>query len=162
MTELDLYSKDFTGKEDEIFRDLRGVTEGELLPSDGFLGVFYKSMSHPSTTMFLKNRKKTKFFYIDHDDFICSIMDQRPHWVLDIDKNMLRLNLIYELNGTAVPMVFLFDIAKEDFRMAIKLLARKGVFDLYFLSILYGGLVLEKRVKLDVPKSILKTFKSIK
>jgi hypothetical protein len=53
-------------------------------------------------------------------------------------------------------------MTKDNYRMALKLLSKKGVFYLYFLSILYGGFVLEKRLKLSIPKSILKTLKSIK
>lgn len=162
MTELDQYLRDYTGKEDEIFDSLRGVKTGELLPSDGPLGFFYDNIDNPSTALFLKTKNRAKFFYADTDEFLSNIIDEKPHWVLDIDKNILRLNLIYELSGHSIPLVFIFNIAKDEFRTVIKLLVKKGVFDLYFLSILYGGFVLEKRIKLDIPKSILKTFKSIK
>ena len=162
MTELDQYLRDYTGKEDQIFDSLRGVKTGEFLPSDGPLGFFYDNIDNPSTALFLKTKNKAKFFYADTDEFLSNIIDEKPHWVLDIDKNILRLNLIYELSGNSIPLVFIFNIAKDEFRTVIKLLVKKGVFDLYFLSILYGGFVLEKRIKLNIPKSILKTFKSIK
>jgi hypothetical protein len=162
MTELDQYLRDYTGKEDEIFDSLREVKTGDILPSDGPLGFFYDNIDNPSTTLYLKTKKRAKFFYADTDEFLSHIIDEKPHWVLDIDKNILRLNLIYEVGGNSIPLVFIFDITKEDFRSVIKLITKKGVFDLYFLSILYGGFVLEKRVKLDIPKSILKTFSSIK
>ncbi|HOP29737.1 MAG TPA: hypothetical protein P5120_16560 [Spirochaetota bacterium] len=162
MKELDHYIRDYTGQEDDIFTSLRGVKTGDLLPSGGPLDFFYDNIDNPSTTIFLKTKKKAKFFYADTDEFLSNILDVNPHWVLDIDKNILRLNLIYDINGSTVPLVFIFDIAKDNYRTVLKLLAKKGVFDLYFLSILYGGFVLEKRVKLNIPKSILKTFKSIK
>jgi len=162
MGELDQYLRDYTGKESEIFDSLRGVKTGELLPSEGPLGFFYDNIDNPSTTLFLKTKSRAKFFYADTDEFLSHIVNETPHWVLDIDKNILRLNLIYELNGHSIPLVFIFNIAKDEFRAVIKLLVKKGVFDLYFLSILYGGFVMEKRVKFDIPKSILKTFKSIK
>lgn len=162
MSEINLYVGNYIGKEEEIFKALREVKSGELLPSDGLLGFFYESINNPSTTLFLKTGKKTKFFYADHDEFICAIMEQAPRWILDIDKNILRLNLIYESGDHSIPIVFIFDIAREEYRSAIKLIAKNGIFDLYFLSFLYGGFVLEKRVKYEVPKSIIKTFKSIK
>ena len=162
MKELDHYIRDYTGQEDDIFTSLRGVKTGELLPSGGPLDFFYDNIDNPSTAIFLKTKKKAKFFYADTDEFISNIIDGNPHWVLDIDKNILRLNLIYDISGSAIPLVFIFDITKDNYRTVLKLLAKKGVFDLYFLSILYGGFVLEKRVKLIIPKSILKTFKSIK
>lgn len=162
MKELDFYETNYIGKEEQIFSALRGVREGGLLVSEGPLGFFYENVHNPSTTLFLKTKKRAKFFYVDNEDFISSIKDQSLHWVLDIDKNILRLSLIYEINGNSFPLVFIFDIAKDEFRSVLKILAKKGVFDLYFLAILYGGFVLEKRVKIDIPKSILKTFKSIK
>ena len=162
MKELDQYLRDYTGQEDDIFTSLRGVKTGDLLPSEGPLGFFYDNIDNPSTTLFLKTKKRAKFFYADTDEFLSHIVEEKPHWVLDIDKNILRLNLIYEVSGHSIPLVFIFNIAKDEFRTLIKLLVKQGVFDLYFLSILYGGFVLEKRVKIDIPKSILKTFKSIK
>lgn len=162
MSKLNQYMRDYTGKESEIFASLRGVKTGEMLPSEGPLGFFYDNVDNPSTTLFLKTKDRAKFFYVDTDEFISYIIEEKPYWVLDIDKNILRLNLIYEIHGSTIPIVFIFDIAKDDFRTVIKLLTKKGVFDLYFFSILYGGLVMEKRIKLDMPKSILKTFKSIK
>lgn len=162
MSELNLYNGDYIGKEEEIFKALREVKTGELLPSEGYLGFFYENIDNPSTMLFLKTKKKAKFFYVDNDDFISMITGQTPHWILDIDKNILRINLLYELENDTIPLVFIFDTAKEDFVNTIKLLAKKEVFDLYFLSFLYGGFVLEGRVKYEIPKSILKTFKSFK
>jgi hypothetical protein len=162
MKELDQYIRDYTGQEDDIFTSLRGVKIGELLPSGGPLDFFYDNIDNPSTTIFLKTKKKAKFFYADTDEFLSCIIDEKPHWVLDIDKNILRLNLVYDINGSTMPLVFVFDITKDNYRMVLKLLSKKGVFDLYFLSILYGGFVLEKRLKLSIPKSILKTLKNIK
>ncbi|HOP64392.1 MAG TPA: hypothetical protein PK358_15805 [Spirochaetota bacterium] len=162
MDELKLYTDDFMVSEEDIFKALREIKAGELLPSGGIFAFFYENVANPSTVLFLKTKKKAKFFYIDHDDFILALVDQSPNWVLDIDKNILRLNLIYEIDGSSATLAFVFDVIKEEFRNTIRLLAKRGVFDLYFFSILYGGLVLEKRIKYTIPKSILKTFKSIK
>jgi len=162
MKELDQYLRDYTGQEDDIFTSLRGVKVGETLPSEGPLGFFYDNIDNPSTTLYLKTKKKAKFFYADTDEFLSHIINEKPHWILDIDKNILRLNLLYEVGGNTIPIAFIFDITKDEFRKVIKLITKKGVFDLYFLSILYGGFVLEKRIKFDIPKSILKTFSSIK
>lgn len=162
MSGLNINTGNYIGKEDDIFKALREVKIGELLPSDGFLGFFYDSVSNPSTVLFLCSKKKAKFFYVDNDEFLYGIMDQTPHWILDIDKNILRINLLFTINGNTIPMGFLFDTSVDAYKNTLKLIAKKGEFDLYFLSLLYGGIVLEKRVKYEIPKSIIKTFKSIK
>lgn len=162
MSGLNVIAGNYSGKEDDIFKALREVKNGEMLPSDGCLGFFYDRVDNPSTVLFLSTKKKAKFFYVDNDDFLNMIMDKTPHWILDIDKNILRVNLLYEINGNTIPMVFIFDTAVEEYKKTIKLIAKKGEFDLYFISILYGGLVFERRVKYDIPKSIITTFKSIK
>jgi len=162
MSELEIYTGSFFGKEEDIFKALRAVKFGELIPQDGVLNYFYDQVQEPSTTLFLKSKKRVKFFYVDNDDFITSIMEQVPNWVIDVDKNILRINLLFKSSTDVVPLVFNFDAAKPDYIDAVKLISKKEEFDLYFISILYGGLVVENRVKLKIPKSILKTFKSIK
>lgn len=161
-TEMELYIGNYSGREEEIFKSLKDARFGELLPQNGAFDFFYDQVNNPSTALFLKSKKQVKFFYADHDDFLAQIMEEIPEWVIDLDKNLLRLNLMFRSGGEVIPLVFIFDIAREEYRDAIRLVSKSGEFDLYFMSILYGGLVLEKRVKLKVPKPILKTFKSVK
>ncbi len=162
MSEIELYSGNFIGKEEEIFKSLKNVKFGDLLPKDGAFAFFYEQVLHPATSLFLKSKKRVKFFYVDHDDFFPMVMGQDPEWVLDVDENLLKINLLFQAGEDPVPVIFVFDIARGDYRDAIRLINKSGKFELYFISILYGGLVVENKVEFKIPKSILKTFKSIK
>ena len=162
MSGVELYSGSYIGKEEEIFTALKDVKFGELMPEDSILAFFYDQITDPSTTLFLKSKKRVKFFYVDNDDFLSSIVEKTPEWVIDIDKNILRINLMYQVETELIPLIFNFDIARDEYKEAIRLITKKEEFELYYLSILYGGLVVEKRVKFKIPKSILKTFKKLK
>jgi len=110
----------------------------------------------------LKGTREVRFFYVDHDNFLYDIMDLVPGWNLDVVENILKLNMIFNLQGSVIAIPFIFDLKREEFRKTLIMLGESGKFNLTYLSILYGGFVFEKRLEFDLPKSIVESFLTLK
>lgn len=146
----------------DIFKALRDLKADELLAEGGALDFFYQNLQYPGISLFLRHKNRVKFFYIDHDDLILEIKDQIPVWNISIDKNLLRLSLVYEVNAVSVSLNFLFDINQESYRELLNVVRRKKEIKLYYLSMLYGGVVFDSYRKFKIPSNIINVLKNIK
>jgi hypothetical protein len=89
-------------------------------------------------------------------------MDLVPGWNLDVIENVLKINMIFNIQGDIIAIPFIFDLKKEVFREALIMLGESGKFSLTYLSILYGGFVFEKKIEFDLPQSITDTLNTLK
>jgi len=160
MSSVEMYSPKF--EVIDILKELKKVKTDELLKEGGALDFFYGYSDYPGVTLFLRYKTKIKFFYIDHDDFVMELKDQTPEWNISVDKNLLRISFIYNVNGESIPIIFLFDLLKKEYRDLLVAIRKTGVIKLYYLTILYGGLVLDNIKKLKVPSDIIDILKKIK
>jgi hypothetical protein len=159
---LKQYTVERPGWEDEVFLELDKIQSGELLEREGVFSFFYENITDPSTTLFLKSSKEVRFFYVDHDDFLYDIMELVPAWNLDVIENVLKINMIFNLQGNVIAIPFNFDLKKEVFRNALIMLGESGKFSITYMSILYGGFVFEKKVDFALPQSIIDTLNTLK
>lgn len=160
MSAIEMYRSDF--KAMDVFKALRKLKSDELLPEDGALQFFYAKTPYPGISLFLRHKNKVKFFYIDHDEFILDIRDQDPDWDVSIDRNLVRILFNYKINDTTASMSFLFDISDNAYRELLEVVRKSKEIKLYFLTMLYGGLVFDSYKKLKVPPRIVNILKTIK
>jgi hypothetical protein len=159
---LKQYAVERSGWEDEILLELEKIQSGDLLQREGIFSFFYENVTDPSSTLFLKGSNEVRFFYVDHDHFLYEIMDLVPGWNLDVIENVLKINMIFNIQGDIIAIPFIFDLKKEVFREALIMLGESGKFSLTYLSILYGGFVFEKKIEFDLPQSITDTLNTLK
>jgi len=160
MDTVEMYTPKF--KVIDIFKALRKIKTDELLPEGGAFDFFYQNLQYPGISLFLRHRNTTKFFYVDHDDLILEIKDQTPEWDISIDKNLLRLSLIYKIHDASASINFVFDISKEEYRELLAVVCRKKEIKLYYMPMLYGGVVFDSYRKLKVPSKIIDVLKKMK
>jgi len=160
MIETDMYLPAFDAL--DIFKALKKVKKDELLPEEGVFNFFYEQSQYPGITFFLRHKNRVKLFYIDHEEFINEIKDQNPAWEITIEKSLVRIILLYKVRDTVVPVNFLLDIFKKDYRDLVIAIRKKKEVKLYFFPMLYGGLVFDSYRKLKVPSKILDVLKDIK
>ena len=159
MGDKSLYKPDYdTG---DIFDALKKVKPDELLPEEGALEFFYKGSQYPGVSLFLRHKKKVKFFYIDHEDFILVTKDQIPEWHISMDNNLVRISLIYKVRNSTPTINFVFDMGDKEYRELLSLIRKDKEIELYYLLILYGGLVLDSVKKYKIPANILDVLKRL-
>ncbi|HQO40822.1 MAG TPA: hypothetical protein PK986_10165 [Spirochaetota bacterium] len=147
---------------DEVIKALKSQEEGEILPDDGVFASIYEQLNGPSIALMVCTDKETQYIYIDNDEFISLVKDARPEWVLGVDKNLVRLMMMYNVNGSQLLISFVYDLTDDTNKNAIKLLVKKKEFNLNYLNMLYGGLVLEGRAKFRLPEHIIDGLKQLK
>jgi len=160
MSLIEMYKPEYDVS--DIFKALKKVNNNELLPENSVFDFFYQNSQYPGLALFLKYKSRIKFFYIDHDDFILEIKDQIPEWEISIDKNIVRISLVYKVNGTTAPVIFVFDIADKSYRDLLQVVGKNKEIKLYYLSMLYGGLVFDSMIKFKAPSDVIKVLKKIK
>lgn len=160
MSKIEMYKPEF--QVPDIFKALKNLKKDELLSQDGALVYFYQNAQYPGISLFLRHKNRVKFFYTDHDDFIIEIRDQKPEWDLAIDGNLARISLIYTGHNNKGVINFVFDLADESYRGLLDIIRKKKEIKLYYLTLLYGGIVFDSYIRLAVPDKILSALKKIK
>ncbi len=160
MAEFKMYNPEY--KVIDVFKSLKTLKKDELLPEGGALDFFYQNLQYPGISLFLRYKNKTKFFYIDHDEFIVTIKDQTPEWGISIDKNLLRLILHYKVNNYEVPLNFVFDLSNETYIDLLNVVRKNKEIKLYYLTMIHGGIAFDSYVKLKVPSRIINALKQVK
>jgi len=146
----------------DIFKALRTLKSDELIPQEGAFEFFYQQAIYPGISLFLRHKNRIKLFYIDHDEFILEVKDQVPEWDISIDKNLVRILFNYRINDTSVSMSFVFDISDKGYRDLLEVVRKTEKIKLYYLTMLYGGLVFDSYKKFEVPSRIISVLKTIK
>ncbi|MCL2155089.1 MAG: hypothetical protein FWH53_05435 [Leptospirales bacterium] len=160
MGEKSLYNPKYEAA--DIFKALKDIKPDELLPEDGPLEFFYLGSQYPGVSLFLRDKKKIKFFYIDHEDFILEVKDKTPEWHISADNNLVRISLINKVRGATPTINFVFDIADKGYRELLDTIRKDKEIELYYLLILYGGLVLDSVRKYKIPSDVMDVLKKIK
>jgi hypothetical protein len=145
----------------DIFDALKKVKVDELLPEEGPLEFFYMGSQYPGVSLFLRHKKRVKFFYIDHEDFILEVKDKTPEWNISIDNNIVRIALINKVRNATPTINFVFDIADKTYKELLTILKKDKEIELYYLLILYGGLVLDSVKKYKIPADVVNVLKKI-
>lgn len=145
----------------EIFKALKKVKENELLPEGEVSDYFSEVSQYPGFSLYLRHKKDIRFFYIDHDDFLSEIKDQTPVWNITMDGKIVRISLVYKYNNADVSVTLTFNAAKKEYAELIDIIRRDKSITLYFLVMLYGGLVLDSVKKLKMPSDAVKVLKTI-
>ena len=145
----------------DIFDALKKVKVDELLPEEGALEFFYMGSQYPGVSLFLRHKKKVKFFYIDHEDFILEVKDKTPEWNISIDNNLVRIALINQVRNATPTINFVFDIADKNYKELLTIIKKDKEIELYYLLILYGGLVLDSVKKYKIPSNVIDVLKKI-
>lgn len=146
----------------DVFKSLRNIKTNELLPEEGPLQFFYQHLQYPGITLFLRHKKRIKFFYIDHDDIILDIKDLVPEWTISKDKNLLRISLNYQVNDASIPINFVFDISNKEYRDLLTVMSKNKEVKLYYFPMLSGGLVFDSYKKFKIPPGIITALKKVK
>jgi hypothetical protein len=150
-----------TAFSDEVIKALKAHKVGEMLPDDEVFAFIYERLDGPGIPMMICARKETQYIYIDNDEFISLVKDARPEWVLGTDRNIVRLMMMYNIYGRQLLISFNYDLNDDKSQNAIKLLVKKKEFNLNYLNMLYGGLVLESRTKFRLPERIIDELKQL-
>lgn len=145
----------------EVFKALKNVKSDELLPESGPLEFFYRHIQYPGISLFLRDKNRVKFFYLDDDSFIMEIKDQVPEWGISVDKNLVRITLEYKVEESSGYVNFVFDISDKSYRDLLEVVRKKKEIKLYYLTMVYGGLVFDSYKKLIVPSNIVNALKAI-
>jgi len=145
----------------DIFKALKDVKANELLPEQGPLEFFYLNSQYPGVSLFLQDKKKVKFFYVDHEDFIMEVRDKTPEWHISVDKNIVRISLINKVRGYTPTINFVFDIDDKSYSELLTIIRKDKEIELYYLLILYGGLVFDSVRKYKIPSNIIDVLKKI-
>ena len=159
MLELDKYIPKFDNK--EVIKALKKIKDGENIPKSGAAEVVYHMISYPGDTFFLSTNKNIEFFYYDYEDFIGTIKDQEPGWTIDVSQSILKIILLFKEGDNLVPISFNFDMAKDLYRSALKLLLKKKELSLTMLSIVYGEFIVDSRHRYKIPDHIKKELAGI-
>ena len=146
---------------DDIIKTLKKHKEGEILPREGLFGFMYDQFNGPSISFMVGSKKDVQFCYVDHEEFIILMKDGDPDWIVEVDQNLVKLIMMFNINNSQLTISFNFDMVKEMYQDAIMLLIKKKEFNLAYISLLYGGLVLDSRVKMKLPDNVLKSLKDL-
>lgn len=160
MSTIEMYKPEY--EVIDIFNALKNLKRDELLDEKGPFEFFYHNLQYPGVSLYLKHNNRIKFFYIDHDDFMIAVKDQAPRWDVSNDNNLFRIILIYKIHDSEVQVNFVFDLSDKNYVDLLKEVSRKKEIKLYFLTMLYGGLVFDSYCKIKIPHAIIKTLKKIK
>lgn len=160
MSSFEMYKPEFEVV--DIFKALKKIKNDELIPENGALGFFYQHSQYPGVSFFVKHKKKIKFFYIDHDDFILEVKDQVPDWDISADGSLLRIIIVFKVHNARAVINFVFDLSDKNYVNLVKVLGKNKEINLYYLTMLYGGLVLDSSVKFKIPPKIIDVLKKIK
>ena len=160
MSKVEMYKPKFEVA--DIFDALKKVKPDELLPEEGVFNFFYQDSLYPGLSLFLRHKDRTKFFYIDHDDFIHEIKNQVPEWDISVDNSLVRISLIYNLHDSKAQINFVMDISNKTYRDLLMIVRKKKAIKLYYLPLLYGGIAFDSYKKLKIPAEIMNVLKKIK
>ena len=160
MSEIKMYTPKINAI--DIFKELRNLKSDELLPSTGALEFFYQHLQYPGVSLFLRDKNRVKFFYLDHDDFILEVKDQTPEWTISSDENLVRITLNYKFHSASAVISFVFDISDKSYRDLLEVVRKKKEIKIYYLTMIYGGLVFDSYKKFKVPAEILTALKAVK
>nr|AXS01269.1 hypothetical protein [uncultured bacterium] len=145
----------------DIFSALKKIKADELIPQEGALEFFYMGSQYPGVSLFLKHKKVVKFFYVDHEDFILEVKDKTPEWHISVDENIARISLINKVRSATPTINFVFDLADKEYRELLSVIKKDKEIELYYLLILYGGLVLDSIRKYKIPQDVLNVLKMV-
>lgn len=160
MNKLEMYKPDF--EVIDIYKALKELKADELLPEEGVFQFFYQSSLYPGMSLFLRHENRAKFFYIDHDDFILQVKDLVPEWSISADNNLVRITLNYNVIDSKAAINFVFDLSDKTYRELLVVIKKKKEIKLYYLTMLYGGLVFDSYKKFKIPSEIIDVLKKIK
>lgn len=159
MLELDKYIPKYDNK--ETIKALKSIKDGEKIPKSGAVEVLHHMINYPGENFFLSTDKRIRFFYYDYEDFIMTIKDQEPGWAIDVSQNILKIVLLFKEEDNLVPISFNFDISKDLYRNALKLLFKKKGLRLTMLSIDCGQLIVDSKHYYSMPAHIREALKGI-
>lgn len=160
MRKVEMYTPEF--EVIDIFNALKKLKPDEVLPEDGVFKFFYQDSLYPGLSLFLRHKDRTKFFYIDHDNFIQEIKDHVPEWNISIDNSLVRISLIYNIHDSKAEINFVFDISANSYRELLAIIRKKKEIKLYYLPLLYGGIAFDSYKKFKIPPDIMNVLKKIK
>jgi len=160
MSTIEMYTPEY--EVIDVFNALKKVKADELLQEGGVFDFFYQNLQYPGISLFLRHKNRTKFFYIDHDDLIFEIKNQIPKWNISIDKNLVRISLLYKVHDSEIPINFVFDLSNQSYKDLLVVIRKKKEIKLYYLTMLYGGLVFDSYKKFKIPERIIDVLKKIK
>lgn len=160
MSTVEMYKPKF--EVTDIFDALKKIKTDEILPEGGVFDFFYQDALYPGFTLFLRHKNRAKFFYIDHDDFIIEVKDQIPEWDISIDRDLVRISLTYDVHDSKAVINFVYNISEQIYRDLLNVIRKKKEIKLYYLSLLYGGLVFDSYKKIKIPAKIIDVMKKIK
>lgn len=146
---------------EDIIKNLKKQKAGELLPEDGLFSFMYDQLNGPSIPFMINTKKEVAFCYIDHEEFIITVKENDPEWIVEVDQNIVKLVLLYNINDSQLMISFNFDMTREMYQNAITLLLKKKEFHLTYIALLYGGLVLDSRVTHKIPDKVIKALKNL-
>ena len=159
MSDKSLYKPNYEAS--DIFDALKKIKPDELLPQEGALEFFYTGSQYPGVSLFLRHKKKVKFFYIDHEDFILEVRDRMPEWHISVDNNLVRISLINKVRSSTPTINFVFDLGDKEYRELLSAIRKEKEIELYYLLILYGGLVLDSVKTYKIPANVLDVLKKL-
>lgn len=159
MLELDKYIPKFDNK--EVIKALKKIKDGENIPKSGATEVIYHMTNYPGETFFLSTNKSIRFFFYDYEDFISTIKDQEPGWAVDLSENILKIILLFKEGDELVPINLNFDISKDLYRNALKLLLKKKGLRLVMLSIIYGEFIVDSKHYYKIPDHVREALKGL-
>lgn len=159
MSIVEMYKPKFDAT--DIFDALKKLKTDEILPEGGVFEFFYQDALYPGFTLFLRHKNRVKFFYIDHDDFILEVKDQTPEWGISVDRDLVRISLTYDVHESKAVINFVYNVSDDSYRELLKVIRKKKEIKLYYLSMLYGGLVFDSYKKFKIPSDIIDVLKKI-
>jgi hypothetical protein len=156
VLQLDEYIPKFDRK--EVIKALKSIKPDNSIPREGAAEAIYKMVNYPGETFFLSTDKSIRFFYYDNEEFIAVIKDQEPGWSIDVSENIIKVVLLFKDGEDIVPVSFNFDITKDLYRNALKLLLKKKGFRLILMSLAYGNFIVDAKKYYIIPDHIKKSL----
>ena len=161
MVTMSVFRKKSAGAVDisAVMKEFRKTAIGRPLPREGACSFFYKSFSYAGQTIPLGSGKEYAFFHLEHDDVIQEILAGQPSIGIETGSERALISILFKTGATPNCIYLTFDLSREESRRILGSILARKIIEFNPLNMVYGEIVKEQPISIEVPAHILAEIK---
>ncbi|MBN2077979.1 MAG: hypothetical protein JW838_03380 [Spirochaetes bacterium] len=146
-----------------VLKEFRKVKRGEPLPREGACAYFYTHVTYAGQTIAIEDGRRFRFFHVEHDDIIREIIEGTPSWHVAIEEERTVVSILFTLPGGLMNrMEMALDATNRNSLRILEFLSEAKHVDIHLLALLYGGIVRDATLTIQVPGEVRHSLERIK
>ncbi|MBN2158439.1 MAG: hypothetical protein JW807_03515 [Spirochaetes bacterium] len=161
LIHMGIFNNKKTGGDDysPVIREFKMIRMGDPVPREGACSFFYQHLTYAGQTLALNDGRKYYFFHVENDDVVQEILSGVASWQVFTDDGRIIVSILFK-TGKAINRIQLtIDPNISESARILKFLRGQKKIEINVLNMVYGHIVKEKTISVQMPKNIADKIK---